>query len=411
MAAAIALAVMWVAAGAASAQPEPCELVVPPIPPIPGPGNPAAVPAASTVGYLAAFLLIAVAGALRVRRRRASSTLTSLAIALALVASAGWVVPEVATASHGPCDDHPKEWNTAMETDQDLPIYFVHGISGQFWPWQASSSDCAATWGLMQAVFSSWGYSGPQNTVKYYGADTNCSLHGDIHHHGDHALHYGTDAYPVGGHTPSPDDPDIQLHTEDADIRHLAYHLAWTIADHARSDVAGSMPVNVVAHSMGGVITRYMLAAWQQGQANFPTPLIVANVVTYGSPHDGSGLASLCVLDARQCRQLEPGSEFLQWLETYGQNPQGSGSTDWTLVGSDDDEVVSEGSATGMQSAHKVIYEPNQGYAHSGYFWPRPPNDANVRWDEGWDGSGYFAWKSAPHSVRWAYRAVSSSDW
>ena len=42
-------------------------------------------------------------------------------------------------------------------------------------------------------------------------------------------------------------------------------------------------------------------------------------------------------------------------------NPQGVGGTDWTLIGSEDDEVVNSASATAMNVSHTVNYQEGEG--------------------------------------------------
>lgn len=65
-----------------------------------------------------------------------------------------------------------------------------------------------------------------------------------------------------------------------------------------------AVPLTVIAHSMGGLVLRGLLAR----QADAP----IARLVTVGTPHHGSTLARLCPTGG--CRDLRPGST---WLLAY----------------------------------------------------------------------------------------------
>lgn len=130
-------------------------------------------------------------------------------------------------------------------------------------------------------------------------------------------------------------------------LTELGRELAWLIHDgytrHGRN-------VAISAHSMGGIVVRSALSGVQNRLAGFPPAIQVSDVVTSGSPHAGTGIGSVCAATwgaaPTQCTEMAPGSAFLASL---AHNPQGGiGSTDWTLVGSDCDTVVSAGSALSM---------------------------------------------------------------
>jgi pimeloyl-ACP methyl ester carboxylesterase len=211
----------------------------------------------------------------------------------------------------------------------------------------------------MTDKFRDWGHTGDFTTVAYYVGDTNCD-HG-ISHHGQHDVHYGS------GH-------EGGSHTGDTNIRHLGYHLAWYIHAHF-----GSQPVDVVSHSMGGLIIRYALA--KRGDEHFPNDINVEDVVTMGTPHGGFRdrvfLDELCPND--QCDQMAPGSDFLVWLEQNAWDPNGSGGTDWSTFGSDDDGWVAADRAAAtsddrdpvsdyMGSCHKVWWTDSSDIDHND--WP-----------------------------------------
>ena len=60
---------------------------------------------------------------------------------------------------------------------------------------------------------------------------------------------------------------------------------------------------------------------------------------------------------------MMPDSAF---LKRTAQNAQSTSGTDWTLIGSDSDEVVSTGSALAMTAGHKLDFDLRSGLTHSG---------------------------------------------
>jgi hypothetical protein len=146
-------------------------------------------------------------------------------------------------------------------------------------------------------------------------------------------------------------------------IRLLGQDLAWDI--YMRYSRYG-MPVDVLGHSMGGLVIRAAIFGTQRQEGGFPPCLYVEDVTTLATPHAGLILAPLLcsLLDGPlQCREMRAGSSFLDWLrEPGGRNPQAASGTDWTLIGFDDDLVVPAGSAVpaDMPVGHKVIYPDRQ---------------------------------------------------
>ena len=275
-------------------------------------------------------------------------------------------------------------------TDNRLKVVvFVHGLDAigpDF------GNNCEGTWGDMIDAFRAWGWSNTFNPVKYYHADTNCNGRGtlsdgrpnvsnqSIDHHGSHTRFW------AGGHRDG-------SHTADTSIRHLAYHYAWWMYDHYSKD---GRTVDVVGHSMGGLINRYAINAVQRGFADFPPKLLVEDIVTLGSPHSGSALAYGC--GWTQCKELRSPSDstFMAYLRDNAQNPQGYGGTNWTVIGSNDDRAVASGSATAMSVPHRTKYI-DEGIGHSDYMHrTRTTDDANVHWWKNSE-SKWYAW----HSYNW----------
>jgi pimeloyl-ACP methyl ester carboxylesterase len=91
---------------------------------------------------------------------------------------------------------------------------------------------------------------------------------------------------------------------------------------------SGSDRVDVVAHSLGGIVVR-AAARWHGADA------VLGNVVKLGSPHRGSAVALL--LRSFGILQLRPGSRFLQRLEDE-ETPPAIGSL--TAIASDFDAIA-----------------------------------------------------------------------
>jgi pimeloyl-ACP methyl ester carboxylesterase len=279
----------------------------------------------------------------------------------------------------------------ARTNTRSKPIIFVHGLDAFF----SSGSDCNS-WNPMVSTLQSWGWTGSMIKLKYYAFDVNCTH--ALDHHGSHTKHNGG----TGEH----DVNDPSSHGFDSRIEHIAYHLAWYIYDHYSKN---GITVDVVGHSMGGLIIRYAVAQSQRNHSEFPPYLYVEDVATLGSPHTGTDWARGCWW-ADQCGQMVPGSSFMNWLGSYAQNPQESGGTDWTTMGSHEDNYVSAGSATGMDATHRVRYYASSGVEHGDYL----VDTSNTRTAdvEYWDRPGpWYAWYDAPYAVRWTDFALYYGTW
>ncbi len=269
----------------------------------------------------------------------------------------------------------------ARTDNRTKPVVFVHGYN----PFGDGTS--CTMWNPMDSALRSWGFTGTKVTVRYYKGDTNCT----------HALeNFGTN----GRHY----DPGT-AYDRYVRLEHLGYRLAWMIYSQYSSK---GITVDVVSHSMGGLITRYALAQVAKRHPDFPPYLYVEDSVTLGTPHAGTGWASWCW--TTQCEQMRPGSSLVNWLAANAPNPQGSGGTDWTVIGAYDDEIVSETSAISMSAAHKIQYLESADVAHSDYY-----NDttdartADVRYSD--NGGAFSTWYDAPWGVRWSDFALLYGTW
>ena len=134
-----------------------------------------------------------------------------------------------------------------------------------------------------------------------------------------------------------------------ADARESASDLAYYVEDVCRK--SGSETVDIVAYSLGGLVTRYYVERLQ-GAAR------VRNVVTMGTPHRGTKLAVFSQLPA--AGQMQPGSEFLADLNAAGL----SAEVTYTSVYSDADPFV-------LPPANAFLPEPGtnvhvEGCGHGG---------------------------------------------
>lgn len=257
------------------------------------------------------------------------------------------------------------------------PIIFVHGYN--------DGTGCPSTdvtmWNPLINDLVEDGWTGPKRAVGFYSCDKNVSTSPDnwIDDFGSHNVYYSTSPcspvcstheYGTSGHL---------SHNRNTDIRHLAYHLAWFIYNNYSRN---GQTVEIVAHSMGGLIVRWMLYAFANnatiGQGVFPSALYVNDVYTVSTPHNGTSYAFLG--GSYQAEEMQTGSTFVNAINatTSGRNPQGTNGTDWTTMGnypSDSDLVVSDTSAMHMDGAHKLLYVTPR-YSHGGSL-----DDTNEAWD------------------------------
>ncbi len=218
---------------------------------------------------------------------------------------------------------------SARTNTKDKITVFLHGFNGH---------NCTQDWRELMLDMRANGFTGPFYAVRFLSADSECDLSGI-----PNAFNVGL--FRFGAHT-GPYGHEGTSHDNNTDIRHLAWHFAnW-----ADLYIPDDPPIDVVAHSMGGLIVRFAL-----GKQTGPWPALnVEDVVTLGTPHGGVNFASWT--GTFQGDQMEPDSYFIWWLAQNAPNPQGSDGTEWTVVGSSADLVVSRGTATNMQAAERVRY-------------------------------------------------------
>jgi hypothetical protein len=261
------------------------------------------------------------------QRARSSTTLflsALLAMAIAFVAAAP------ANAAPGRSDGRSK-------------VIFVHGFD----PTGAAATNCNKYWASAIAYFKKKGYADNQLiTYSYYKKESGSN--GCTTRFKTKSGKYGT------RNTPLTD---------------IAKHFANRVYNAYSSSPYGGQKVDVVAHSMGGLVVRSALYHVRKGTPGFPPYLYIEDVVTLGTPHNGAktGQLSLCVLIAAplQCQQMRKNSYFLQHLpQTPSKSHMG---TDWTAVSSYDDKTVSAGSGAWINAQHKLQYDDsgNRAISHT----------------------------------------------
>jgi pimeloyl-ACP methyl ester carboxylesterase len=246
------------------------------------------------------------------------SSLVGTALVAALVAS-GTIVASGAAAE----GDTP----VAQQAQAGDRVLFVHGYG--YDKGTPEGKNCGNTWGNALDYFERRGWNrGSMKTVGYYTGDENCDV-------------------TIGGGA-----------TTGTPIKNLAADLAKHIHQYNTST---GKPVDIVAHSMGGLITRVALLGSAKGWAGFPPDALeVGDVVTLGTPHQG--VIEEAQLDDTQWQSMNyPESDFMQALHAPENRLSGANwaaEVDWSFVGANEDGTVSETSAIdeGNHADHKYRY-------------------------------------------------------
>jgi len=104
----------------------------------------------------------------------------------------------------------------------------------------------------------------------------------------------------------------------------------------------GAPKINLVAHSMGGLISRYYI----QSLAGVEK---VKNLITITTPHYGTNMAVFAI--GKCARQMVPGSKFLRELNKKGEI---YGDVRYTCIWTDTDEIVIPPHNSVLTGAHQV---------------------------------------------------------
>lgn len=263
-------------------------------------------------------------------------------------------------------------------------ILFIHGFAGDFPAGQGNGSyktvpgGCQGTWGTAESYFKSHGWSGKLLTVGYYRGDwqngNSCNIQFDSQakdSQGNSITNHQSncDTYPSV-------DPLFTLDegSNNQDLGNIACQLAWYIYNQYSS--AGKN-VEVIAHSMGGMIIRYALDRVYAQDPAFPPFLFVPTVITFATPHGGIPdpggawwACGKCVMISNLQQDAGDPSYFINTLLKETVAPMGSPGvpTQWTLMGSycesflkgtgvtADSSLQFPNSRSGYPAVHKIEY-------------------------------------------------------
>lgn len=300
------------------------------------------------------------------------------------------------------------------------PVILVHGFNVN----SSVNCDTSTTFGDIESFFHAQGY---QTTVSvgFYNGDSNCNAY-----LGQEKSHC-TGWYDSGSNDG----------TVNEDIRHTTCLLAWYVWDHYTKN---GVTVAVVGHSMGGILIRQAMNDTPYVAA-FPPYLKVSDVATAGTPHQGllSGSAWTwstfqgCPGNCVEVAQMERANPLMSNMNStsvrggFGRDPQGYGGTDWTAMSSNNDELLSNGCAIGLESlgapggvssgslcglmpgaTHFVVYPgPSPSYCHGCYL-----TDSSTTWNADADysdnnGGTWYTTTSFEHSIITMYYAILYSSW
>ncbi|MEV4008025.1 hypothetical protein [Actinomadura sp. NPDC049753] len=208
----------------------------------------------------------------------------------------------------------------------NTPVYLIKGYRQK-----VTDTGCADKWSSAVKAMRGWGWTGKFHRVGYYSTDDpkNCVR--------------------------------IAKGSTDTSIKDLGRKLAQNIYKNYSSK---GQTVDIVAHSMGGLVARAAIAGYARHEPGWPPKLLIQDVVTLGTPHQGAIVSAFCSSD-KQCREMSGTNSFMNWIGT--QLPQADGGTDWTLVATDRDQAVNSSSAApaSIGAQHRVRYAPIAGLRHS----------------------------------------------
>lgn len=243
------------------------------------------------------------------RHPRIAALVAALAAALALLFTVTIAVPGASAGTGTPA--------TAKTA---LPVVFVHGFYRNTCPGLDVNS---AMYGP-KLELSATGWTGPLDIVSYYSCDQGGSR-------------IGSD-------------------TNNTSIDTIAAQLATYIFN---TYTARGQAVDIVAHSMGGLITRTALQQTAAHAAGFPYSLLVSHVVTFSTPFAGIGPGAAATVPGLvgtvQGTQVMAGSALIKALSAT--NAASTGGASWMVVGSSGGcDLVPGASAVAVPGAIQLLY-------------------------------------------------------
>ena len=219
---------------------------------------------------------------------------------------------------------------TASATD----VVFVHG---------AGCGAIAYTTTAIRDLEAAGRAASTLHTVSYYACDVG----------GVSIMNEGSSSY-----LPSRDANDTST-----DVRRFSYELAWYLWN---TFGAKGKPVDVVGHSMGGIIITYALQRIAAHDPDYPTSLTVRSVTTFSAPYAGVS-QSLCAQDTTtECTQLLAGSSLINQITATGAVTLGS-KTVWTAVASEGADAIPSKSTLALAKVTYRVDYTYPAYTHTSY--------------------------------------------
>lgn len=258
-------------------------------------------------------------------------------------------------------------WNGDGCTKSTATVIWVHGYEGS----GTSGINLESQFRTAIEHFRAQGWKEKMYVVSYYEGDVSWSdaslgvstLHLNTGGPGDcaHETHHAS------GHVGGAACAGVRAHTTQTRIEHLGYHLAWKIYDTFTTE---NKEVRIMAHSMGGLITRYAMKRVREGHSAFPPVLNIGAVATFGTPHDGATFAEQCTVFAcpTQLEQMNSGNGFLEGLGDSLPNGSVLNSPEWWLYAAQDDDLVGVASALHPSGAYEIEYPDGQAIEHDAFF-------------------------------------------
>lgn len=282
--------------------------------------------------------------------------------AAVLAVGLGMSVPVTAAAADQPAAD-------------SKPVLLVHGYN------EGADAACEDLWSKARAEFT----GRTVKTIGYYKGDSGCDEN-------------------VTGAGNNDTNTEIQ-------------QIAKEFANHIHSQYTSKgQSVDIVAHSMGGLVTRVAVLGTREGWNGFPPKVEVDDVVTLGTPH--GGITKDPCSDPAKCqdqwwqmtREEDGGSGFISKLHESKEGAHDRGfddpwaeGIDWSLVGSEEDTTVAYDRAIdkGYWAHQKYGFDEdlnNNGTAdctspkdidHQAIRWERDGDYCLRYWHHGADGGPY----------------------
>jgi len=218
---------------------------------------------------------------------------------------------------------------------------FVHGFGPGNIGWSptegsltlANAVNCSGYWGDLPSLMRRQGYTGQFIFVAWYQNASNCDV--NLHNWGTY-------------------DETLSWVDVGAALSQYIY----------KNFTSKGIPVDIVAHSMGGMVTRSAIYG-ASGKAPpycylticdaFSPPIDVGTAITAGSPHAGSNtsVVNTCAnLASNQeiCKETLPGSKSEIWINGMDSNhniihsearhPQGKSGTQWINIAAADTSLI-----------------------------------------------------------------------